>query len=105
MAGGPQHLSKALSQLIALRGLAGVRGESQLATVWKEVAGEKIAAGTRVLGINRGVLQVAVGNSPLLSELAAFHKGALLAALQERHADLKIRDLKFKLKGDLARPE
>ena len=98
---GPTHLSQALSELIALRGLARVRGESQLADVWKEVAGPHIAQNTRVIGINRGTLQIAVTNAPLLSELASFHKSSLLQTLQTRHADLKIRDLKFRLRGEL----
>lgn len=97
----PKQLSQALSELIALRGLARVRGESQLAGVWKEIAGGAIAANTRVLGIKRGVLQVGVSNAPLLSELASFHKGSLLEVLTKKHADLKIRDLKFLLKGDI----
>jgi predicted nucleic acid-binding Zn ribbon protein len=100
-AAGPQPLSQALSELIALRGLARVRGESQLAAIWQEVAGATIASSTRVIGVNRGALHVAVANAPLLSELASFHKASLLEALRERHGHLKIRDLKFRLKGDM----
>jgi hypothetical protein len=96
------HVSQALSELIALRGLARLRGESQLADVWKQVAGPRIAEGTRVLGINRGALQIAVTNAPLLSELVSFHKPSLLQALQTEHPDLKIRDLKFRLRGSIS---
>lgn len=95
----PQPLSRALSELISLKGFARVRGENQLAAVWSEVAGPKIARQTRVLGIRRGVLQVAVTNAPLLSELASFHKPSLLRTLRKDHADLNIRDLKFRLQG------
>lgn len=95
------HVSQALSELIALRGLARLRGESQLADVWKQIAGPHIARNTRVIGINRGALQIAVTNAALLSELASFHKASLLQALQANHADLKIRDLKFRLRGEL----
>lgn len=99
MVGQPQPLAKALSELIALRGFARVRGDAQLTSVWSEVAGETIAAQTKVIGIKRGVLQVSVSNSPLLGELVSFHKTSLLKALKKQHADLKIRDLKFRLKA------
>jgi predicted nucleic acid-binding Zn ribbon protein len=101
---GPRHLSGALSELIALRGLARVQGDSQLAAVWQDVAGSAIAAQTRPLGIRRGVLLIGVANAPLLSELAAFHKEELLEEFRKNHADLKIRGLKFRLRGDLAYP-
>jgi predicted nucleic acid-binding Zn ribbon protein len=97
----PRHLSRALSELFALRGLARVRGDAQLADVWTEVAGEAIATQTRVQGIKRGVLNVGVSNSALLSELAAFHKLNLIESLHERRPDLQIRDLKFRLNGQL----
>ena len=97
--GDPQHLSHVLSQLINLRGLARVRGDAQLAEVWKAVAGPEIAAATRVLGIQRGALQIGVSNSSLLSELVSFHRFGFLEALQRDHAHLKIREIKFKLKS------
>jgi hypothetical protein len=95
--------------LIALRGWAQVRGQARLAEAWKAAAarlgspksGASIAAATRVLGIRRGVLQVAVGNSPLLSELAAYHKPSLLAALSRECPELNVRDLKFVMRGNL----
>jgi len=97
-----QHLSSVLSELIALRGVARVRGESQLASIWNEVAGSAIGGRTKSLGIKRGVLHIGVSNAPLLSELVSFHKASLLRTLQQEHADLNIRDLKFRLKGDMA---
>lgn len=96
----PQHLSKALAELIALRGLARVRGDEQLKSIWKEIAGERIGSHTRVLNVRRGVLEIAVNNAALLNELVAFHKLSLLSALKRQHGELKIRDLKFRLKGD-----
>ncbi|MEX0702574.1 MAG: DUF721 domain-containing protein [Planctomycetales bacterium] len=96
---GPESLGKALSELVALRGLARPRGEAQLADAWRRIAGPRISSATKALGVRRGVLHVAVSNSPLLSELASFHKSSLLAAFQRDHADLKIRDLKFRLNG------
>lgn len=97
----PQRLSGVLSELIALRGLARVQAGSQLEAAWKDAAGSDVARATQVQGIKRGVLQISVDNAPLLSELASFHKSAILAALHEKHPHLKLRDLKFTLKGKL----
>ena len=98
----PDRLSQAVTDLIALRGWARVRGDAQLAEAWERIAGASVASGTKVVGIRRGVLQVAVGNSPLLSELAAYHKGTLLEAFSRDHPELKIRDLKFVMRGNLS---
>ncbi len=100
---GPRHLSAALSELMALRGVARVGESAELEAVWRALAGESIAGNTRVLGVKRGVLQVGVSNAPLLSELASFHRESLLRKLQQDHAALRIRGLKFRLKGDMAR--
>lgn len=98
----PQPLAVALSELITRRGLARVRGESQLAEVWAKCIDGQWQDRTRVIGIRRGVLQVAVANAPLRSELQAFHKAAILATLQQTAPQLRIRDIKFQLKGDLS---
>jgi predicted nucleic acid-binding Zn ribbon protein len=94
----PQPLSQAVADLIALRGLARVRGDEQIQSVWSEIAGERIATRTKVLGIKAGVLSIGVNNSALLNELASFHKMSLLKNLQKQHSELKIGDLKFRLK-------
>jgi predicted nucleic acid-binding Zn ribbon protein len=98
----PQRIGDLLSHLFALRGYGRVRGDRQLHDIWRETAGEQIAGQTRVAGVKNGVLQVGVASSSLLSELAAFHKWSLLERLQAGHAELKITDIKFRLRGDLA---
>lgn len=97
----PAALGDVLSQLFALRGYGRIRGDQQLHHAWRQVAGDQIAAQTRVSGVKNGVLQVGVASSALLSELAAFHKHSLLQRLQTVHPHLKIKDLKFKLRGGL----
>ena len=92
----------ALTELIALRGYARVRGDAQLQSAWAETAGLAIARQTRAVAIRRGVLHVSVDHAPLLSELAGFYRQTLLEKLREKHADLKIRDLKFKLDSGVA---
>jgi predicted nucleic acid-binding Zn ribbon protein len=99
---GPQRLSLALSELIAMRGYARVRGDAQLQSAWADAAGATIARQTRALAIRNGVLHIAVDHAPLLSELAGFYRQILLEKIRERNAGLKIRDLKFKLDSGIA---
>lgn len=99
----PQPLAKALSELIAVRGLARVRADAQMAAAWREAAGDKIASRTRVLGLRRRVLQIGVAHAPLLGELASFHRTDLIERLRQQQPDLQIRDIKFVLRGDMSR--
>ena len=96
----PQHLSNALSELIALRGWARNRSDAQLEAIWRDVAGSVVASQTKVYGIKRGVMQVNVSNSPLLSELVMFHKCSLLKGLREKHPNLNVHELKFRLQSN-----
>lgn len=93
----PLHVAKALTDLFALRGYARQRADRQLQEAWEAVAGADIAAETRAVAVSRGVLQVEVSNAPLLGELVGFHRTRLLKLLKEKHPDLRIRDLKFRL--------
>ncbi len=95
-------MALALAELIAQRGYARVRGDAQLQSAWAEAAGPTIARQTRAMAIRRGVLHVAVAHAPLMSELAGFYRLALLEKLQEKHGDLRIRDVKFKLDSGIA---
>ena len=97
----PQSLGKVLSELIALKGLARVQGTQQLQQAWRSVAGNEITNNSAVIGLSRGVLQIGVSNTGLLSELASFHKHTLLENLQQQQPQLKIKELKFRLKTDV----
>jgi len=96
----PHQLGKVLSELIALKGLARVQGTQQLQQAWKSAAGDELSKNSSVIALSRGVLQIGVSNTGQLSELASFHKQTLLATLQLHHPQLKIKDLKFRLKTD-----
>ena len=95
----PLPLSFALSELIAIRGFARVRSDSELEAAWKQVAGPDISAHSRPLVFSRSTLTVAVENAPLLSELASFQGPELLQKLKQQYPHLKIKTLKFKLSG------
>ena len=98
---GPRTLADSLAEVVARRGLARVQGDAQLAEIWKKLAGPAIAASTRVIGIKRGILQIGVRTAPLLSELVSFHQHTFKQTLLEQHSELKIRDLKFVLQGEM----
>ena len=100
--GDPQSLGAALSELFALKGYASTKGDAQLADAWRELAGPRIAERTAVLGVNRGVLQVGVASAAMLNELASFHKAKLVGGLKTKFPEMKLRDIKFRLRGDLA---
>lgn len=93
----PHHLGEVLSHLFTLRGYGRTQTGRQLGDVWRSVAGETIAAGTRVQGIKAGVLQIGVRNSGLLQELNGFHKWSLIESLKRDHSDLGITDIRFRL--------
>lgn len=97
----PQHLSAALSELIARRGLARVQGNAQLVAAWNRAAGDRIASRTKVLGLNRSVLEIGVANAALMSELVSFHAATLLEKLRAEYTEESVRDLRFRLKTDL----
>ena len=94
-----KKLGDVLSQVIAMRGIGRIRGDRQMADVWKSVSSPEIAAGSRPTIFRNGVLQIVVTSSALLGELVSFHKSAILARLKADHPALKVRDLKFKLQS------
>lgn len=97
----PDTLGSVLSKLFATRGYGRVQGDRQLHSAWKQVAGEETSQQSRVLTLRGGTLQIGVANGALLSELASFQKAELLEKLGSQFPHLRIRDLKFKLRGDL----
>ena len=92
-----------LSELVALRGYARRVGTRELQRAWARVAGETVAAQTRALDVKRGVLQVAVASSVLLSELVGFYRTQLVAQLETQAPELRIKDVKFRLDAAAAR--
>ena len=92
---GPEAIGGIVGRLFQMRGYGRPQGDAELRELWSSIAGEQIAAGTRVMGLKNGVLTVGVISSPLLSELSSFHHERLLEALQAKHGQ-RIKDLKFK---------
>lgn len=96
----PQTLGQVLSTLFAKKGYGRPQASRQLHEAWQGVAGEVFGPVTKVIGLSNRTLKVGVQNSAVLSELVAFRKGELLAAFQEKHPELRIRDIKFQLRSE-----
>ena len=93
---GPERISEILSRLFTARGWGRRQERMRLEQAWVEVAGEQIAKQTRAGAIKRGVLEIEVGNSTLLQELAGFHKRRLLEALKRKLTGVFLKDLRFR---------
>ncbi len=94
---GAQSISDILSELVARRGYARLRGQQDLNDTWKKVIGEPGSRYTRVGALRRGALEILVANSVLLQELAGFHKQSLLKKLQEALGTHDVRELRFRI--------
>lgn len=95
----PLPLAVALSELIALRGFARVRGDDELHAAWRKVAGDELSSQTRPAGIIRGTLTIDVENAPLLNELSSFMAADLLTGMNKGFPHLNVKKLKFRLSG------
>jgi hypothetical protein len=98
---GARPLSEILGELFAVRGYARLLARQELEDAWKKAVGEPCCQQTRLGEVRRGVLNVTVGHSTLLEELAAFRKPALLAALRSAAPATTIHDIRFRV-GALA---
>lgn len=97
----PDTLGSVLSRLFASRGYGRAQGDRQLHAAWAQVAGEETARQTKVIVLRNGILQIGVANAALLSELVSFLKPELLEKLRTGFPELKVRDIRFKHRGDL----
>jgi predicted nucleic acid-binding Zn ribbon protein len=84
------------AELAARTGFGRLRATQEYEAAWQRVAGEAIAAQTRVGSLRRGVLEIVVASSPLLQELT-FRKAALCAALAAALPEQRIEALRFRV--------
>ncbi len=91
---GLVRLADVLPQLIARYGIQQQGNIEKIAEAWKEAVGEPYAAVTRVAGLRRGVLEIAVPHNAFIQELS-FRQTELLAAVRKAVAEVKIGKLKF----------
>ncbi len=91
---GLVRLADVLPQLIARYGIQQQGQIEKVAAAWKNAAGEPYGAVTRVVGLNRGVLEIAVPHNAFIQELS-FRQSELLAAVRNSCPEMKIATLKF----------
>jgi predicted nucleic acid-binding Zn ribbon protein len=95
---GPEALGEILSRLFTARGWGRRQDRLRLEEAWAAAAGAcgVAAQHTRVGALRRGVLEVTVGSSVLLQELAHYHKRRLLEQLRGRLPGVTVTDLRFR---------
>ena len=69
--------------------------QQALVQEWKEIIGERFASATRLVGVKQNILQVEVGSSVLLYELAHFHKPHILQRIKTKYPASNFRDINF----------
>ena len=94
-AGDPRELKAALKTFLKADGLGEAMKQGEWREIWERVAGPEIAAETVSIGQRGGTLTVEISDAALLSELASFHKKALLSALRDAAPDRGLRDIRF----------
>ncbi len=93
---GPEPLREILARLITARGWGQRQTRLHLERAWAAALGPEHEAGTRVLGLRRGLFEVEVNNAVLMQELASFQKRKLLAKLRECLPNHTVNDLRFR---------
>src|SRR5262245_8713853 len=93
---GPENLADILGRLFTSRGWGRKNDRLRLESAWATAAGAELLKDTEVLSIRRGVLEIAVRNAVLMSELAQFHKRGLLTKLRAALPGVTLTDLKFR---------
>ena len=95
----PKKLGDVMPTLMARRGYARLKSSDDLQSAWEQAA-EKFAKFSRAGKVQRGTLEVIVGNSTVLQELN-FAQVKILAEFQKLAPDAGVSKLRFRT-GKLA---
>lgn len=93
---GPQPLKAILPELLARRGYTASLAMEEREQAWQDVVDGRFAARCMPGALQRGVLEIFVGDSVTLQELT-FMKDELLHALQARLPQQQIREIRFRV--------
>ncbi|MFM8271896.1 MAG: DciA family protein [Gemmata sp.] len=94
--GQQELLADTLGRMFTSRGWGRKNDRLRLEGAWAAAAGAELLKDTQVLGMKRGVLEVAVRNAVLMSELTQFHKRGLLTKLRTAMPGVPLTDIKFR---------
>jgi hypothetical protein len=92
----PKKIADVLGQVVSRNGYARLQSGSALDEAWREAAGATLASQCRLGAVRRGELEVIVAHSTLVQELT-FLRDDLLAKLQERHPEQKLKKIRFRV--------
>lgn len=95
-----QTIGDLLAKVCRKAGLSERMWQQSLITDWKELVGETVAAHTRPGELARNTLVIYVDSSPWLNELQRNFGPRILAALQDRYQNRRIRALRWKIDPD-----
>jgi len=88
-------VGRAVEQWLRGSGLLNQSVHAELERAWREVAGQGLAAETRLVGIRRERLWIEVTSAPLRAELEGFRKAELLQGLSQHYTRSHIADIRF----------
>lgn len=92
----PKKSADIVSQLMARKGYGQLAANNELQQVWQRMVADQWRGQTRAGLIRNGVLEVMVANS-VLNQRLEFEKKSLLAKLQQKLPQAKIRDIRFRI--------
>jgi predicted nucleic acid-binding Zn ribbon protein len=95
---GIARLGDVLPQLIAKYGLQQRKNIKKIEQAWRKTVGEPFGSVTRIIGLKRGTLEIAVPHNAFVQELS-FRLAELLASVQADVAEEKIKKIKFTVQG------
>jgi hypothetical protein len=92
----PKKAADLIAQLMARKGWGQSTAVDELDIAWNLVATTAWSQQTQLGNVRKGVLEVIVANSALLHQLE-FKKQSLVASLQQRLPQNKIKDIRFRI--------
>ena len=95
--GGTRKLGDVLASVLQKRGYGKPLANEGARKAWAAVAGERLAARTRVATFRDGILTIEVDSAAQRYELEAFRGQELLAALQRDRSIPAVRKIVFRV--------
>ena len=96
----PKRIGEVAKKLVGGQAKRAVASLREADAKWREVVGDDVADKTRVLGVSRRILRVAVPSSAMLAELTGFYRDGILEGLQSGERPLPVKDVRFEIDSE-----